>query len=80
MIIDQCFQKALTSNKAGFTNYHVSHIELFNVGQPRLARYPVHWHHAGYVGEKGQYDDPSSAESLSIHDSFSNGFATALRF
>ena len=48
----------------GFTNVHLSHIELFNVGQPRLARYPVHWHHAGYVGAKGGYSDPSSAESL----------------
>ena len=44
---------------AGFTNYHVSHIEIFNAGQPRLARYPIHWHHAGYVGTKGNYDDPS---------------------
>ena len=56
---------------AGFTNYHVSHVEIFNAGQPRLARYPVHWHHAGYVGEKGGYDDPSYVESVSIHDSFS---------
>ena len=48
----------------GFFNVHVSHIELFDVGQPRLARYPIHWHHAHYVGEKGKYDDPSSAISL----------------
>ena len=54
----------------GFKNYHVSHIEVFNAGQPRLARYPIHWHHAGYVGEIGGYSDPSSAESCSIHDSF----------
>ena len=32
---------------AGFDNVHLSHIELFNAGQPRLARYPVHWHHSG---------------------------------
>ena len=38
---------------------------------PRLARYPVHWHHAGYVGVKGGYQDPSSVQSLSIHRSFS---------
>ena len=44
---------------------------MFNAGQPRLARYPVHWHHAGYVGAKGGYRDPSSVESVSIHDSFS---------
>ena len=48
----------------GFYNVHVSHVELFDVGQPRLARYPIHWHHAHYVGEKGKYDDPSSAISL----------------
>ena len=48
----------------GFFNVHVSHMELFDVGQPRLARYPIHWHHAHYVGEKGKYDDPSSAISL----------------
>ena len=55
----------------GFDNVHVSHLEVFNAGQPRLARYPVHWHHASYVGMKGGYDDPSSAVSVSIHDSFS---------
>ena len=54
-----------------FYNVHLSHIELFDVGQPRLARYPIHWHHAHYVGAKGKYDDPSSVESLSIHDSYS---------
>ena len=55
----------------GFSNVHISHMEIFNAGQPRLARYPVHWHHAYYVGEKGKYDDPSSATHLSIHDAFS---------
>ncbi|CBY20187.1 unnamed protein product [Oikopleura dioica] len=54
-----------------FANFHVSHIEIFHAGQPRLARYPMHWHHAGYVGEMGGYQDPSSAISLSIHDCFS---------
>ena len=71
--VDRDMHGAHMITTAGFTNYHVSHIELFNVGQPRLARYPIHWHHAGYVGEKGNYNDPSSAESLSIHDSFSDG-------
>lgn len=53
-----------------FKNAHISHMEIFNAGQPRLARYPVHWHHAEYVGEAGKYEDPSSAVGLSIHDSF----------
>ena len=56
--------------KEGFKNAHISHMEIFNAGQPRLARYPVHWHHAKYVGEAGGYEDPSSAVGLSIHDSF----------
>ena len=56
---------------SGFDNVHLSHIEIFNAGQPRLARYPVHWHHSGHVGASGGYQDPSSVEALSIHDSFS---------
>ena len=59
----------------GFKNVHVSHLEVFNAGQPRLARYPVHWHQSGYVGAIGGYSDPSSAESLSIHHCF-NRFIT----
>ena len=47
-----------------FKNFHMSHVEIFNAGQPRLARYPIHWHHAGYVGAKGGYSDPSSVDSL----------------
>ena len=39
----------------------MSHVEIFNAGQPRLARYPIHWHHADYVGAKGGYQDPSQA-------------------
>ena len=54
-----------------FRNFHVSHIEVFNAGQPWLARYPLHWHHAGYVGRMGGYEDPSSFESVSVHDCFS---------
>ena len=58
-----------------FKNAHISHMEIFNAGQPRLARYPVHWHHAGYVGQADdQYEDPSSAIGLSIHDSFRYAF------
>ena len=54
-----------------FKNAHISHMEIFNAGQPRLARYPVHWHHSEYVGQAGdRYEDPSSAIGLSIHDSF----------
>ena len=53
-----------------FKNVHISHMEIFDAGQPRLARYPVHWHHAGYVGKKGEHEDPSSVIGVSIHDSY----------
>ena len=59
----------------GFKNFHASHIEIFNAGQPQVGRYPIHWHNADYVGTKGGYDDPSYIDSLSIHDSNSR-FAT----
>ena len=59
-----------------FYNVHLSHIELFDVGQPRLARYPIHWHHAHYVGAKGKYDDPSSVESLRKASYSENALAT----
>ena len=36
----------------GFKNFHASHIEIFNAGQPQVGRYPIHWHNADYVGEK----------------------------
>jgi hypothetical protein len=58
-----------------FNNFHMTHIEIFNAGQPRVGRYPVHWHLADYVGERGGYEDPSYIDSLSIHDCFSR-FAT----
>ena len=36
----------------GFKNFHASHIEIFNAGQPQVGRYPIHWHNADYVGTK----------------------------
>jgi hypothetical protein len=48
----------------GFDSVHISHIELFNAGQARLARYPMHWHFSGYVGkEGGNEEDPSLGEN-----------------
>ena len=72
---DQDFHGAHIIQTQGFKNFHMSHVELFNAGQPRVGRYPIHWHHAGYVGAKGGYDDPSEIDSLSIHTAFSR-FAT----
>ena len=57
-----------------FDNFHLSHIEIFNAGQPLFGRYPVHWHLADKVGHCGEgrcYEDPSMIEALSIHDNFS---------
>ena len=44
--VDRDMHGAHLINTEGFKNVHVSHIEIFNAGQPRLARYPMHWHHA----------------------------------
>ena len=58
----------------GFHNFHISHTELFQMGQPQLARYPLHWHFCDNVGD-GSYEDPSSVVSNSIHHVF-NRFIT----
>ena len=68
---EQDYHGAHSIVTSGFKNVHLSHIEIFNAGQPRVGRYPFHWHHAGYAGTRGGYDDPSSIDSLSIHDAFS---------
>ena len=64
----------------GFKNVHISYVEIFNAGQPRLSRHPVNYHNAGYVGEIGRYEDPSSIESLSIYDSFRTEFKKRIPF
>lgn len=83
---DQDFHGAHFIATTGFANMHMSHVEIFNAGQPQVGRYPVHWHHAGkflinskvwtitllgYVGTRGGYADPSYVDSLSIHTAFS---------
>ena len=35
---------------AEFASVHISHTELFQMGQPTLARYPLHWHLCGDIG------------------------------
>ena len=62
--VDRDMHGAHMITTSGFDNYHVSHVELFNVGQPRLARYPIHWHHAGYVGDR----DAESADDDAVRD------------
>ena len=55
----------------GFENVHITHVELSRLGQPTLARYPLHWHMVGEVGHNAGYEDPTYFESNSIHRSFS---------
>ena len=58
----------------GFLNVHISHVELEKMGQPQLARYPLHWHFCDDVSS-AVYEDPTSFESNSIHNTF-NRFIT----
>ena len=58
----------------GFANVHISHTEITRMGQPQLARYPLHWHNCATVGND-VYEDPTSFESNSIHNTF-NRFIT----
>ena len=55
---------------AEFSSVHISHTELYQMGQPSVARYPLHWH---VCGDKGpdRYEDPSTFEFNSIHESYS---------
>lgn len=41
------------------------------MGQQLLGQYPIHFHLAGDVDEKGGYDPPTYVRELSIHHTFS---------
>ena len=80
---------------AEFSSVHISHTELYQMGQPTLARYPLHWHVCGDIGwvfgenfsrartyfpffrvetldiGPDRYEDPSTFEYNSIHESYS---------
>lgn len=55
---------------AEFSSVHISHTELYQMGQPSVARYPLHWHVCGDIGPD-RYEDPSTFEFNSIHESYS---------
>ena len=55
---------------AEFSSVHISHTELYQMGQPSVARYPLHWHVCGDIGSD-RYEDPSTFEFNSIHESYS---------
>ncbi|KAG8440633.1 hypothetical protein GDO86_006400 [Hymenochirus boettgeri] len=57
--------------KRGFKAVHIEGIELKHMGQQTMGHYPVHFHTAGDVDEKGGYFPPTYVKDLSIHHTFS---------
>ncbi|XP_074151347.1 cell migration-inducing and hyaluronan-binding protein [Sminthopsis crassicaudata] len=55
----------------GFKAVHLEGIELKHMGQQLMGQYPIHFHLAGDVDEKGGYDPPTYVKDLSIHHTFS---------
>ncbi|XP_035660304.1 cell surface hyaluronidase-like [Branchiostoma floridae] len=55
----------------GFSDVHLSGVELTKMGQQVMGRYPVHFHMAGDVDEVGGYTRPAYLDGLSIHHCFS---------
>ncbi|NWR69133.1 TMEM2 hyaluronidase, partial [Centropus unirufus] len=54
-----------------FSSVHMSGVELKNMGQQILGSYPVHFHLAGDVDERGGYEHPTYLDNLAIHHCFS---------
>ncbi|NXA33222.1 TMEM2 hyaluronidase, partial [Eudromia elegans] len=54
-----------------FSSVHMSGVELKNMGQQVLGSYPVHFHLAGDVDERGGYEHPTYLDNLAIHHCFS---------
>uniref|UniRef100_A0A8B9V8Y0 G8 domain-containing protein n=1 Tax=Anas zonorhyncha TaxID=75864 RepID=A0A8B9V8Y0_9AVES len=54
-----------------FSSVHMSGVELKNMGQQILGSYPVHFHMAEDVDERGGYDRPTYLDNLAIHHCFS---------
>lgn len=46
-------------------------VELKHMGQQSLGHYPIHFHMAGDVDEKGGYDPPTYVRDVSVHHAFS---------
>ncbi|XP_044086275.1 cell migration-inducing and hyaluronan-binding protein isoform X1 [Neovison vison] len=55
----------------GFKAAHLEGVELRHMGQQLVGQYPIHFHLAGDVDEKGGYDPPTYVRELSIHHTFS---------
>uniref|UniRef100_A0A8V0ZBY9 G8 domain-containing protein n=1 Tax=Gallus gallus TaxID=9031 RepID=A0A8V0ZBY9_CHICK len=56
---------------ANFSSVHMSGVELKNMGQQILGSYPVHFHMAADVDERGGYQRPTYLDNLAIHHCFS---------
>lgn len=54
-----------------FSSVHMSGVELKNMGQQILGSYPVHFHLAEDVDERGGYKRPTYLDNLAIHHCFS---------
>ncbi|KAB1256997.1 Cell migration-inducing and hyaluronan-binding protein [Camelus dromedarius] len=55
----------------GFKAAHLEGVELKHMGQQLVGQYPIHFHLAGDVDEKGGYNPPTYVRDLSIHHTFS---------
>ncbi|XP_063304977.1 cell migration-inducing and hyaluronan-binding protein [Pelobates fuscus] len=55
----------------GFKAVHIEGAELKHMGQQTMGHYPIHFHTAGDVDEKGGYYPPTYVKDLSIHHAFS---------
>ncbi|KAJ8393075.1 hypothetical protein AAFF_G00067580 [Aldrovandia affinis] len=55
----------------GFRSFHMSGVELIALGQQNRGSYPLHFHLAGDVDQRGGYDPPTYVDHLSVHHCFS---------
>lgn len=63
-----CLSQQILRN---FRSVHMSGVELKNMGQQILGSYPVHFHLAEDVDERGGYERPTYLDNLAIHHCFS---------
>uniref|UniRef100_A0A669PCX9 hyaluronoglucosaminidase n=1 Tax=Phasianus colchicus TaxID=9054 RepID=A0A669PCX9_PHACC len=54
-----------------FKATHLEGLELKYMGQQTMGHYPIHFHMAGDVDEKGGYNPPTYVKDVSIHHTFS---------
>ncbi|MEJ1278081.1 cell migration inducing protein hyaluronan binding [Cricetulus griseus] len=66
-----CKACSSTQFALGFKAAHLEGVELKYMGQQLVGQYPIHFHLAGDLDEKGGYDPPTYIRDLSIHHTFS---------